>query len=80
MLDCFMAWGDTDFRDDLARVSIPSLVVHGDADASVAFDGSARRTHRAVLGSKLSAIAGGPHCCNISHADEFNRELLGFLG
>lgn len=78
-LACFMAWGATDFRADLARVAVPSLVLHGDVDASVPFDGSAQRTHDAVAGSELCVIPGGPHGCKISHADEFNRALLDFL-
>jgi peroxiredoxin len=76
---CLLARGRTDFRGDLAQVSVPSLVIHGGADASVPVDGSARRTHRVVRGSELRVIAGGPHGCNISHADEFNRYLLDFL-
>jgi non-heme chloroperoxidase len=35
------AWSSTDFRDDLARVSVPTLVIHGDADGSVPLEGSA---------------------------------------
>jgi non-heme chloroperoxidase len=78
-LACMAAWASTDFRDDLTRVSVPALVIHGDADASVPFEGSARRTHDAIPGSELYVIAGGPHGCNISHPDEFNEALLDFL-
>jgi hypothetical protein len=43
------------------------------------FGGSAERTHDALPGSELCVIAGGPHGCNISHPDEFNEALVGFL-
>ena len=78
-LACLAAWRSTDFRDDLAQVSVPTLVIHGHADASVPFEGSARLTHDAIADSELHVIADGPHGCNLTHADEFNEVLLKFL-
>lgn len=78
-LACMAAWSSTDFRVDLAQVSVPTLVIHGDADASVPLDGSARRTHDAIPGSELHVIADAPHGCNITHPDEFNEALISFL-
>ena len=79
VLGCMEAFGTTDFRGDLARVNVPALVIHGDADGIVPFEGSGARTHAAVAGSELHLIAGGPHGCNVSHADEFNEALIAFL-
>lgn len=73
------AWSSTDFRDDLAQVSVPTLVIHGDADESVPFEGSAGRTHDAIPGSELHVIADAPHGCNVTHPDEFNEALIRFL-
>jgi len=78
-LDCIRAFGRTDFRADLAQFRLPTLVIHGDADAIVPFEVSGKRTVAAVPGAKLALIKGGPHGLNISHAEEFNRALLGFL-
>jgi pimeloyl-ACP methyl ester carboxylesterase len=78
-LACMTAFGATDFRDDLPNVSVPALVLHGDSDATVPFEGSGKRTHEALEGSELNVIAGAPHGCNVSHPDEFNRALLDFL-
>ena len=78
-LACMAAFGSTDFRDDLAKVTVPALILHGDADATVPFEGSGARTHAAISGSALHVIAGGPHGCNVSHADEWNTALLEFL-
>ena len=58
---------------------MPVLVLHGDADATVPFEGSGQRTHAAIPGSNLHVISGGPHGCNVSHATEWNNTLLGFL-
>jgi pimeloyl-ACP methyl ester carboxylesterase len=78
-LDCITAWGRTDFRDDLAKVSVPTLVIHGDSDAIVPFEVSGRRTHASVQGSTLVLIEGGPHGINVTHAEQFNTALLEFL-
>jgi len=67
------------FRDDLPKVSVPALVLHGDADAVVPFEGSGQRTLAEVPGSRLRLIAGGPHGCNVSHATEWNQALTDFL-
>lgn len=79
-LGCMKAFGTTDFRQDLKEVDVPTLVLHGDADGTVPFEGSGKRTHEAIAGSELVLIEGAPHGCNASHAEAFNRALLGFLG
>jgi non-heme chloroperoxidase len=78
-LGCMEAFGTTDFRDDLAKVTVPALVIHGDGDATVPFEGSGQRTHEAIPGSELVVVEGAPHGFNVSHAEEFNRALLDFL-
>lgn len=78
-LGCMKAWATTDFRADLARITVPTLVLHGDADATVPFEGSGARTHAMVKGSALKVVLGGPHGLNVSHASEFNAALVTFL-
>lgn len=78
-LGCMEAFGTTDFREDLRRIDVPTLVIHGDSDGIVPFEGSGRRTHEAVANSELVVLEGAPHGCNVSHADEFNNALLAFL-
>src|SRR5690606_25719179 len=78
-LGCMEAFSTTDFRDDLAKVTVPTLVLHGDSDATVPFEGSGRRTHAAIAGSELVVLEDAPHGCNTSHVDAFNRALLDFL-
>jgi pimeloyl-ACP methyl ester carboxylesterase len=78
-LACMTAFGATDFRDDLPKVSVPALVLHGDSDQTVPFEGSGQRTHKAILGSELVLIPGAPHGLNVSHATQFNQALLDFL-
>jgi len=78
-LACMDSFGTTDFRADLKKVKVPTLVLHGDADAIVPIEGSGQRTHRAVPHSKLVVVHGAPHGLNVSHAQAFNDALLSFL-
>lgn len=72
-------FGRTDFRGDLTRFDVPTLIIHGDSDAVVPFHVSGRRSAAAIPGSELVLIEGGPHGINVSHADQFNEALLTFL-
>ena len=78
-LGCQKAFGTTDFREDLKKVTVPTLVLHGDSDATVPFEGSGKRTHQAIAGSEVVVLEDAPHGCNVSHADDFNLALLNFL-
>lgn len=78
-LEAMQSFGMTDFREDLTRITVPTLVVHGDSDGVVPFEGSGQRTHRAIEHSELVVVPGAPHGFNISHAQEFNRVLIDFL-
>ena len=78
-LDCTAAFSTTDFRDDLTKITVPTLVIHGDADSIVPFEVSGKRTHEAIGGSELVVIAGGPHGLTVSHRDEWNEHVLRFL-
>ncbi|MBA2644988.1 MAG: alpha/beta hydrolase [Solirubrobacterales bacterium] len=78
-LDCITAFGEIDFRADLVKVTVPTLVIHGDSDGIVPFDVSGRRTHEAIPGSRLVVVEGAPHGFNATHAEQFNAALLDFL-
>ncbi|WP_295656481.1 alpha/beta fold hydrolase [uncultured Nocardioides sp.] len=76
--ECIGSWV-TDFTGDLAKITVPLLVVHGDSDAIVPFEVSGQRTAQAVANSELVVLSDAPHGFNVSHADELNRVLLEFL-
>jgi len=78
-LDCISAFGRTDFRADLKKITVPTLVIHGDRDAIVPFEVSGKRTAASVPGAKLVVIKGGPHGLLASHPKEVNAALLSFL-
>lgn len=78
-LACMAAFAGTDFREDLPKVGVPVLVLHGDGDATVPLEGSGARTHAALSNSELHVIKDAPHGCNVSHADEWNAAVVNFL-
>jgi non-heme chloroperoxidase len=78
-LACVPAWHE-DFRPDLARVDVPTLVIHGDADRILPIGASGLRTAKLIQGARLVVVKDGPHCIPWTHADQVNRELVGFLG
>ena len=78
-LDCVSAWL-TDFRNDLKKIDVPTLVIHGDSDRILPLSATGKRTTQFVKGSKLVVVEGGPHGLTWTHAEKVNRELLNFLG
>jgi len=76
-LDCVQAWL-TDFRKDLTRIDVPTLIIQGDADRILPIDATGRRLHEAIKGSRYVEIKDGPHGIIWTHSEEVNRELLAF--
>ena len=78
-LECISAFSTTDFRDDLDKFDLPTLILHGDADAIVPVEISGQKAHERIANSQLVVIEGGPHGFNATHAEEFNTALIKFL-
>ena len=78
-LACVSTWHE-DFRNNLAVIDVPTLVIHGDADRIVPLSASGERTAKLIKGARLVPIKDGPHAVNWTHAEEVNRELVDFLG
>ena len=78
-LACVPTWYE-DFRNDLARVDVPTLVMHGDADRILPIDASGNRTAKLIQGARLLVVKDGPHCITWTHAEQVNAELVNFLG
>jgi non-heme chloroperoxidase len=77
-LACVATWYE-DFRKDLLHVGVPALVIQGDADRILPIGATGLRTAKLIKGARLSVVKDGPHCVTWTHADEVNRELVGFL-
>jgi non-heme chloroperoxidase len=77
--ECVHTWY-TDFRQDLARIDVPTLVMHGDADRILPITAAGLRTAKLIKGAHLVVVEDGPHCITWTHSEIVNRELLAFLG
>ena len=77
--DSIAAFSATDFRDDLKKFDVPTLVIHGDDDQIVPIDGSGRASAALVDGAELLVYPGAPHGLTDTHKDRVNRDLLAFL-
>ena len=78
-LACVPTWHE-DFRADVARINVPTLVIHGDADRVLPITAAGLRTAKLIKGARLLIVKDGPHCVTWTHAEEVNAELLSFLG
>jgi non-heme chloroperoxidase len=77
--DCIREFSEVDYSDDLRRVDVPTLIVHGTDDQIVPIDASARASARLVPGAILEEIEGGSHGYAQTHPDAFNETLLAFI-
>lgn len=75
---CVDAWGE-DFRQDIPKNTVPTLLIHGDADRILPPDASSRRQAKMNEDIKFVEIAGAPHGLCWTHADQVNEELLPFV-
>lgn len=75
---CVPTWHE-DFRQDLTRLDVPLLIIHGDEDRIVPLAAAGQPTAKLVKGARLVVIKGGPHCITWTHAAEVNAELMRFL-
>ncbi|NNE75666.1 MAG: alpha/beta hydrolase [Pricia sp.] len=74
-----LAWMHTDFREELKNVTVPTLIVHGDADETVPIATSANQAAKGIADNQFEVIKDAPHGLNITHSDELNAILIPFL-
>jgi pimeloyl-ACP methyl ester carboxylesterase len=77
-LACVNAWIE-DFRQDIPKNTVPTLILHGDADRILPPDATSRRQARMIPGARFVELSGGPHGVLWTHADQINAELVRFL-
>jgi non-heme chloroperoxidase len=77
--DCIEAFSETDFTEDLKKIDVPTLVLHGEDDQIVPVNDSARKSTRLIKGAKDVYYPGAPHGITATHQDQINAELLAFL-
>ncbi|MCW9037448.1 alpha/beta hydrolase [Altibacter sp.] len=78
-LDCIDAFGKTDLRDDLKKIDVPTLFIHGDADDIVPMEPTSQQGHELVRNSMLQVIDGAPHGCVFTHTELLNKIVINFI-
>lgn len=78
-LECAKSFSSTDFRPDLPAFSVPTLIIHGDADKTVPIDASGRAAAQGIANSTLIEYQGGPHGLLATHKEEIKSDLISFL-
>ena len=77
--DCIKAFSETDFTEDLKKMNVPTLILHGDDDQIVPIDDSARLSAKLVPGAVLKVYPGAPHGLCSTHKNQINQDLLAFI-
>ena len=78
MLDLHRTFTETDFRPELRKISVPTLLIHGDKDTSSPIETTARKTAPLISGCQLKVYEGAAHGLPITHADRLNADLIAF--
>ncbi|GAB3046274.1 alpha/beta hydrolase [Stenotrophomonas tumulicola] len=77
--DSIEAFSATDFREDMKKFDVPTLVIHGDDDQIVPIDAAGKASAKLIKGAKLLVYPGAPHGLADTHKDRLNQDLLAFL-
>ncbi|WP_298843365.1 alpha/beta fold hydrolase [Clostridium sp.] len=77
--DCIKAFSETDFNEDLKRIDIPTLIIHGDDDQVVPIGTAGLRSSKIIKNSILKIYKGAPHGLTYTHSDRVNDDLLEFI-
>lgn len=78
-LDCIRAFSETDLTEDLRRIDVPTLIIHGDDDQIVPIGASALESSKMVKDSTLMVYEGADHGLTVTHRDRFSADLMEFL-
>ena len=76
--DCIRAFSETDFTEDLKRIDVPTLIIHGDDDQIVPIDASAKLSAKLVKRAELKIYRGGSHALGDTSKEQLNADLLAF--
>lgn len=77
--DSIKAFSETDFTEDLRKIDVPTLIIHGDDDQVVPIDAAGRASEKLIRNAKLIVYPGAPHGLTDTHKNRFNADLLAFI-
>ncbi|WP_212625427.1 alpha/beta hydrolase [Pseudomonas sp. PP3] len=78
-VDCVTAFSETDFRPDMAKIDVPTLVIHGSGDQVVPFESTGKYAAQLISGAELKVYEGAPHGFTVTHGEQLNEDLISFI-
>ena len=78
-IDCVTAFAETDFRPDMAKIDVPTLVIHGSNDQIVPFETTGKLAAEMIKNATLKVYDNAPHGFALTHQDQLNEDLLAFV-
>lgn len=79
VFDCIKAFSETDFTEDLKKIDVPTLIIHGDDDQIVPIGASAMLSSKLIKNARLEVYKGAPHGLCSTLKDKVNADLLAFF-
>jgi len=80
VVDCYHSVLETDFRREVAAITVPTMIIQGDNDTAAPIEFTGRRTAKLIKGSQFKVYPGAPHGLIVTHAEQFNTDLAQFAG
>jgi non-heme chloroperoxidase len=77
--ECMIAFGSTDFREDIAKINVPTLIIHGNNDKTVPIEISSNKTSKLIANNQYLVYDGAPHGLFYTHRERFNNDLVEFI-
>lgn len=78
-LECAKSFSSTDFRKDVVKIDVPTLIIHGDADKTVPIKPTGEQSAQLIQGSRFVVYEGAPHGLWYTHKDRLNQDLIDFI-
>lgn len=79
MEQCAMSFAQTDFRQDVQAIDVPTLIIHGDSDKTVPIEASSERTAQMIPNAVYKVYEGAPHGLFYTHREQLNRDMIEFI-
>lgn len=78
-LECAKSFSSTDFRKDVVKINVPTLIIHGDKDVTVPIKPTGEESAKMISGSRLVVYEGAPHGLWYTDKEKLNQDLIDFI-
>jgi pimeloyl-ACP methyl ester carboxylesterase len=78
-IECAKSFSSTDFSQDVVKINVPTLIIHGDKDKTVPIKPTGEQSAKLISGSKLIVYEGAPHGLWFTEKEKLNKDLIDFI-